>query len=316
MNIYIPLVLVDLGVIIGEIVILVLVLVGVAFVTLLERKILGYVQLRKGPNKVGFGGLIQPIADAVKLFRRELVSLRRVSFYIFLLRPICGLVLFFFIWCVFPLQGGGLDYYLGLIYFFCIRRLGVYFLFGCGWSSNSSYSLLGALRGVAQIISYEVRLIFIVIRCVILSWSYDLEVISSWQTFVWFMVLLFPLILIWVVRCLAETNRTPFDFAEGESELVSGFNVEYGSFGFAFIFIAEYGLIILISFLVVVLFLGGLFISIFFGWFLVSLWIWIRGAYPRFRYDKLIRLSWRSYLPISLNFLFFRVRLMVFSFGI
>lgn len=170
---------VDYGVLLGEFIILVLVLVGVAFVTLLERKILGYVQVRKGPNKVGYLGLIQPVSDAVRLFRKELVTLRRMSFYIYRLSPIFGLMFFFCVWCVFPLGWGGLDFNLGLLYFFCLRRLGVYVLFGCGWASNSSYSLLGALRGVAQMISYEVRLIFIVMRVVILSGAYDLEIISS-----------------------------------------------------------------------------------------------------------------------------------------
>jgi NADH-ubiquinone oxidoreductase chain 1 len=293
----------DLGVFLGEVIMLVMVLVGVAFVTLLERKILGYIQLRKGPNKVGYLGLIQPIADAVRLFSKEIVWLKLMRFYFYTFSPIFGLIFFFFLWVVFPIVFGGFDFVLGLMYFFCFRRLGVYVLFGCGWASNSLYSLLGAMRGVAQIISYEVRLIFIVLRCVVLSCSYDLEVVSYWQGLIWYWVLLFPLMVIWVVSCLAETNRTPFDFAEGESELVSGFNVEYGAFGFAFIFMAEYGVIMLISCLVVVLFLGGVNFVVFLGGFMVSVWIWIRGAYPRFRYDRLIGLAWRSYLPVSVNYL-------------
>nr|AOR87182.1 NADH dehydrogenase subunit 1 [Xystodesmus sp. YD-2016] len=304
---------VDVGVIVGEFIMLILVLVSVAFVTLLERSVLGYVQLRKGPNKVGFAGLIQPVADAVKLFSSELVSLSSMSFYMFMLSPMFGLMLLFFIWCVFPVYSGGVDFYLGLMYFFCMSSLGVYVLFGCGWASNSSYSLLGALRGVAQMISYEVSLIFIIMSCVVLSQSFDFEEISLWQVFMWFMVILFPLMLIWFVSCLAETNRTPFDFAEGESELVSGFNVEYGSFGFAFIFMSEYGMIILMSFLVMLLFWGGMMMSILFGWVIVVFWIWVRGAYPRFRYDKLMNLSWRSYLPVSLNFLVFVVGLVLLT---
>nr|WPS93685.1 NADH dehydrogenase subunit 1 [Nedyopus patrioticus patrioticus] len=308
--------LVDLGVLVGEIIMLILVLVGVAFVTLLERSILGYVQLRKGPNSVGYLGLIQPVSDAVSLFSKEVVFLSGVSFLIFEMSPILGLLFFFFLWCVFPVIGGGLDFYLGFMYFFCLSSLGVYVLFGCGWSSNSTYSLLGALRGVAQMISYEVSLIFIVMSVIILSGSYDLEEVSLWQQNIWFCFLMSPLVVVWFVSCLAETNRTPFDFAEGESELVSGFNVEYGSFGFAFIFMGEYGVIMLMSCVVVLLFFGGLLMSAFLGWILVSLWIWVRGAYPRFRYDKLMGLSWRSYLPLSLNFMFLSLGVVEFLFSL
>jgi NADH-ubiquinone oxidoreductase chain 1 len=311
--VYTPLILVDLGVIFGEIVMIILVLVGVAFVTLLERKILGYIQLRRGPNRVGYLGVVQPFADAVRLFRKEIIILKSVRFYVYIFSPGVGLVLFFFVWCVFPILGGSVDFYLGLLYFFCLRRLGVYILFGCGWSSNSFYSLIGALRGVAQIVSYEVRLIFIVLSCVVLTGSFDFEDVSRWQEVVWYIILLRPLGIIWFVSCLAETNRTPFDFAEGESELVSGFNVEYGAFGFAFIFIREYGVIIIISVLVIVLFFGGLEIAVLLGWVIVRLWIWVRGAYPRFRYDRLISLSWRVYLPVSLNFLFWAIGLRVIA---
>nr|YP_008378726.1 NADH dehydrogenase subunit 1 [Appalachioria falcifera]AFR77023.1 NADH dehydrogenase subunit 1 [Appalachioria falcifera] len=293
----------DLGVFFGELIMLVMVLVGVAFVTLLERSILGYIQLRKGPNKVGYLGLLQPIADAVKLFSSEIVWLKLMSFYFYIYSPIFGLAFFFFLWVVFPVVFGTFDFVLGLMYFFCFSSLGVYVLFGCGWASNSVYSLLGAMRGVAQMISYEVSLIFIVLCCVVLSSSYDFEVISEWQRLVWYFVFLFPLMIIWVVSCLAETNRTPFDFAEGESELVSGFNVEYGGFGFAFIFMAEYGIIMLMACLVVVLFLGGVDWVVFLGGIMVSFWIWVRGAYPRFRYDSLMGLAWRGYLPVSVNYL-------------
>lgn len=301
----------DFGRVVGEIFFLILILIGVAFVTLLERKILGYIQIRKGPNKVGYLGLIQPISDAIKLFRREMVHLEKRRGSVYLIRPAVGLILFFGVWCVFPLGWGGVDFFLGLFYLFCLRRFGVYVLFGCGWSSNSFYSLLGALRGVAQIISYEVSLIFVVMRVVVMRKSYDFEVISIWQSGSWFFLIFSPLAGIWFISCLAETRRSPFDFAEGESELVSGFNLEYGSVGFAFIFMAEYGVIILIACLVIVLFFGGLIMVGVLGWVIVRTWIWVRGSYPRFRYDKLMDLSWRSFLPVSLNYLGFSLGLIM-----
>lgn len=292
-----------------ERVILVIILVCVAFVTLLERKLLGYIHLRKGPNKLILVGFFQPFSDAIRLFLKEFLLFSGTVYFLYFLGPLISLIVFFFSWMVFPNWWGGFDFSWGLIYFFCLRGLGVYGLFWCGWSSKSLYGIVGAVRGVAQMISYEVSLIFVVISCVVLRISYDLIIISLWQESIWFLIIFFPLAIMWVISCLAETNRSPFDFAEGESELVSGFNVEYGGIGFAFIFMAEYGVIILMSCLVVILFWGGLFIIIILSPCFVVFWIWVRGSYPRFRYDKLIKLAWCSYLPVSLNYFFF-------SFGI
>ena len=304
--------LVRLEIMVGELVNLIMVLVGVAFVTLLERKILGYIQIRKGPNKVGFLGIIQPFSDAVRLFVKNVLFLLSGELGLYLLRPVIGLFLFFCLWIVFPIMIGGFDFMFGLLFFFCVRRCGVYVLFLYGWSSGSSYSILGSVRGVAQMVSYEISLVFIVLRRVFLSHSYDFEGIRYWQVDYWYVFVLFPLMLIWIVSCLAETNRSPFDFSEGESELVSGFNVEYGGVGFAFIFMAEYGVIILISYIRVVLFLGGLLVRLVLGRFIVVVWIWVRGALPRFRYDKLIIIAWCVYLPVSMNYLIIIYGLVVF----
>jgi len=195
---------------------------------------------------------------------------------------------------------------LGGYFFFCCTRFGVYTLIGSGWSSNSNYALLGAIRGVAQTISYEVRIALIFLSIIFLVGGYSFKFVLEGQEIFWFISLIFPIVLCWVTRRLAETNRTPFDFAEGESELVSGFNVEYGRGGFALLFLAEYGRIIFISYLIVIMFLGGglnfLGLNIL-GCFFCFWFIWVRGTLPRFRYDKLIYLAWIIFLPVSLYFL-------------
>nr|YP_009945363.1 NADH dehydrogenase subunit 1 [Epanerchodus koreanus]QOE55890.1 NADH dehydrogenase subunit 1 [Epanerchodus koreanus] len=297
------------SVVLVEFVMLMMVLICVAFVTLLERKILGYIHLRKGPNKLFLVGIFQPFSDAIKLFLSEMLFFSNTIYIMYFFGPLISLMVFFFSWMVFPVFGGGFDFMFGLIYFFCLSSFGVYSLFWCGWSSKSFYSMIGAIRGVAQMISYEVSLIFIIISSVILSSSYDLMIISLYQEIMWFCFLLMPLLVIWLVSSLAETNRSPFDFAEGESELVSGFNVEFGGVGFAFIFMAEYGMIILMACMVVVVFLGGMNLVMIFGLWVVFFWVWVRGAYPRFRYDKLMGLAWCSFLPIAMNYF-------MFSFGV
>lgn len=290
------------------------VLVGVAFLTLLERKVLGYIQIRKGPNKVGLWGIPQPFADAIKLFTKEQTFPSVSNYFPYYISPIFSLFLGLVIWLIFPAFTGLLGFNLGLLFFLCCTSLGVYTVIAAGWASNSNYALLGGLRAVAQTISYEVRLALTLLSFVFLIGGYNLAIFTPTQESVWFLFLGFPLALVWFASSLAETNRTPFDFAEGESELVSGFNVEYRSGGFALIFIAEYASILFMSILFVILFLGGLDLNILFFVKLAGVsfgFIWVRGTLPRFRYDKLMYLAWKSFLPVALNFLIFFISLRI-----
>nr|YP_009349856.1 NADH dehydrogenase subunit 1 [Conocephalus melaenus]AQM39992.1 NADH dehydrogenase subunit 1 [Conocephalus melaenus] len=308
----------EVSTLIGMLVLVICVLVGVAFLTLLERKVLGYIQIRKGPNKVGLSGIPQPFADAIKLFTSESGMPVLSNFFLYYFSPVASLFLALLVWMVFPFLTNFISFNLGLLFFMSCMSMGVYSLMIAGWSSNSNYAMLGALRAVAQTISYEVSLTLILLSLVFLVEGYCLLDFIKYQESIWFMFLAFPLMLIWFSSCLAETNRTPFDFAEGESELVSGFNVEYGGGGFALIFLAEYASILFMSMLFSVLFLGGDVFSIMFFFklvFMSFLFIWVRGTAPRFRYDKLMYLAWKSYLPVSLNFLLFYLGLKVFMFS-
>nr|AXS65970.1 NADH dehydrogenase subunit 1 [Chrysomeloidea sp. 5 KM-2017] len=301
----------------SSLILIVCVLVGVAFLTLLERKVLGYIQIRKGPNKVGFIGLVQPFSDAIKLFTKEQTYPYMSNFNLYYFSPVMNLFLALFLWMCMPFVTVNLSFSLSMLFFLSVSSLGVYTVMLAGWSSNSSYSLLGSLRSVAQTISYEVSLALILLSFLFLLLSVNFFDFMKYQEYIWFIFLLFPLSLMFIVSSLAETNRTPFDFAEGESELVSGFNVEYSSGGFAMIFLAEYSSILFMSMLCSMLFLGGNLVS----WlFFVKLglvaffWIWVRGTLPRFRYDKLMYLAWKSYLPVALNYLmfFFSFKLLIF----
>nr|WGO58236.1 NADH dehydrogenase subunit 1 [Ergaula capucina] len=301
--------------IIVVLILLIFVMVGVAFLTLLERKVLGYIHIRKGPNKVGFVGVFQPFSDAFKLFTKEqnfpLVS-NYISYYF---APIFSLFLSLLVWMIIPYLTGFISFDYGLLFFLCCTSMGVYTVMVAGWSSNSNYALLGGLRAVAQTISYEVSLALILLSFVFLVGSYNLLMFYFYQSFIWLIFIYIPLSLIWLTSCLAETNRTPFDFAEGESELVSGFNIEYSSGGFALIFLAEYSSILFMSMLFCMFFFGGNINSFFFFiklTFLSFVFIWIRGTFPRFRYDKLMYLAWKSFLPVSLNFLIFYLGLKIY----
>nr|YP_010890275.1 NADH dehydrogenase subunit 1 [Luehdorfia chinensis huashanensis]WJJ80176.1 NADH dehydrogenase subunit 1 [Luehdorfia chinensis huashanensis] len=302
-------------ILLGIFILLVGVLVGVAFLTLLERKVLGYIQIRKGPNKVGIIGILQPFSDAIKLFSKEQVFPNYSNYSSYYMSPIIGFILSLMLWMLIPYYFNMISFNLGILFFLCCISLGVYTVMISGWASNSNYSLLGGLRAVAQTISYEVSLALIMLSSILMIMDFNLMKFMIYQEMVWFFFLMMPLSLCWMSSSLAETNRTPFDFAEGESELVSGFNIEYSSGGFALIFLAEYSSILFMSMLFILMYVGGYSMTLLFYFKLVFIsffFIWVRGTLPRFRYDKLMYLSWKSYLPISLNFLLFFIGLKIF----
>nr|WGH58941.1 NADH dehydrogenase subunit 1 [Chelurotropella siamensis] len=297
---------------------IIMILVSVAFVTLFERKILSYIQLRKGPNKVGFMGLLQPFSDGLKLFFSESIYPLKSNYILYYLSPIYMLCLSIFMWSLYPICFNFITFNLGFLFFMCCTGMGVYGVLMSGWSSNSIYSLLGSLRSVAQTISYEVSMTLILINYLLFIFGFDLMCFMHYQYYIWFMFFSFPLFFCWLSSCLAETNRSPFDFAEGESELVSGFNIEYSGFMFAYIFLSEYMNIIFMSFLTVIIFLGGDLYSLMFYFKLtiVIFWfIWVRGVLPRFRYDKLMFLTWKLFLPYSLSILMFNLGLLLLMLG-
>jgi len=283
---------------------------------LLERKVLGYIQLRKGPNKVGAIGVLQSFSDAIKLFVKEQTFPFHTNLLVYYASPVTIFLIVLYSWIIIPTNSNNIRLALGGLLVFCCIALGVYRLFGRGWGSNSNYAILGAIRGVAQSISYEVSLVFVFLGVVTLIWGFDLKYYSLNQDYRWACFLVGPFFIMWLVSRLAETNRTPFDFAEGESELVSGFNIEYGGGGFAILFLAEYGSIIFISYITVLLFLGGLKNLLLFnllGLIFVFVFIWVRGSYPRMRYDLLIMLAWKSFLPLALGGLMLVICLSVLS---
>uniref|UniRef100_UPI00315CD070 NADH dehydrogenase subunit 1 n=1 Tax=Sinobirma bouyeri TaxID=1236722 RepID=UPI00315CD070 len=290
----------------GLLILIVGVLLGVAFLTLLERKVLGYIQIRKGPNKLGVMGILQPFSDAIKLLTKEQIYPNYSNYFCYYFSPIMSFMMSLFIWTLMPYYFNLISFNLGVLFFFCILSLGVYTVMIAGWSSNSNYALLGGLRAVAQTISYEVSLALIFMSSLLMIMDFNFLMFFEMQKMIWFLFLMLPLALCWVSSMMAETNRTPFDFAEGESELVSGFNVEYSSGGFVLIFLAEYSSILFMSFMFVLVYLGGYNLSLMFylKLSLVSfLFIWVRGTLPRYRYDKLMYLAWMGYLPVALNFL-------------
>nr|ASO76794.1 NADH dehydrogenase subunit 1 [Meimuna opalifera] len=286
-----------------------MILVGVAFLTLMERKILSYIQIRKGPNKMGIMGLLQPIADAIKLFFKEHTIPMMSNYIIYLISPIIGLFNSLLIWSIYPFLINCISFNFGLLFFFCCTSVNVYSMMITGWSSNSNYAMLGCIRSIAQSISYEVSLILILLCPTLMIESFNLIDFFFIQDLIWLIYLMLPLSFCWISSSMAETNRSPFDFSEGESELVSGFNVEYSGMGFAFIFLAEYSSIIFMSLIYCLMFLGGNINSLIFPIKVIMitfLFIWVRGTLPRYRYDKLMYLAWKCYLPVTLNlFIFF-----------
>nr|YP_009186439.1 NADH dehydrogenase subunit 1 [Babylonia lutosa]AHH30669.1 NADH dehydrogenase subunit 1 [Babylonia lutosa] len=278
------------------------ILLAVAFFTLLERKGLSYMQLRKGPNKVGLMGLPQPIADAAKLLTKEIAKPTMANYSPYFAAPVFSFILALLLWQLYPSLYSCSYFKWGILFFLCVSGMNVYGTLLAGWASNSKYALLGSLRAIAQTISYEVSMALILLFPLFLVGSFNFIEIKESQSLMWFTFLMIPVSFVWFVTCVAETNRAPFDFAEGESELVSGFNIEYGAAGFALIFLAEYANILVMSLFTSLLFLGGssfIFFESDLGFmvkvlFFAFLFIWVRGSYPRFRYDLLNETNLKS----------------------
>nr|YP_009317545.1 NADH dehydrogenase subunit 1 [Gelidium sclerophyllum]AOX48997.1 NADH dehydrogenase subunit 1 [Gelidium sclerophyllum] len=297
-------------------------LIGIAYMTLAERKVMAAMQRRKGPNVVGVFGLLQPLADGLKLFVKETVLPSSANTSIFILAPILTFLLALISWCVLPL-GEGLvysDINVGVLYILAISSLGVYGIIISGWSSNSKYAFLGALRSAAQMVSYEVSIGLILINVLLCSGSLNLTEIVLAQQSIWYAIPLFPILIMFYISILAETNRAPFDLPEAEAELVAGYNVEYSAMGFALFFLGEYANMILMCSLTTILFLGGWLPPInlvLFYWLPPTIWfglkttlllfgfIWVRSSFPRYRYDQLMRVGWKILLPLALAWVFF-----------
>ena len=307
------------------------ILISLAYLTLAERKVLAALQRRRGPNVVGWYGLLQPLADGLKLFLKESVIVYTANQGFFLLSPLITFGLSLLGWLVIPFNWGWVvsDISLGLLYIFAVSSLGVYGILLAGWSSNSRYAFLGSLRSAAQMVSYEVSLGLTVMNIAVCVGSFNLTDIVVFQQSVWFVIPLFPVFIMFFISALAETNRPPFDLPEAEAELVAGYNVEYSGMGFALFFLGEYSNIIFMSTLTVVLFFGGWwlpFISIPSAWnvlvfgfkicLILFLFIWVRGAFPRYRYDQLMRLGWKVLFPLSLGWLLFTVGILTLLNGL
>ena len=293
------------------------VMVGLAYLTYVERKVIGAMQLRRGPNVVGPFGLLQPIADGLKLFLKETIIPAGANRGVFIAAPCITFILALIAWAVIPFGDGIVlaNINVGILYLFAISSLGVYGILMAGWASNSRYAFLGALRSAAQMVSYEVSMGFIIVTVLLLVGSLNLSDIVNAQRKIWFVVPLFPMAVIFFISILAETNRHPFDMAEAESELVAGFNVEYSAMPFALFFLGEYANMILMAGIMTILFLGGWLppldlapLNLIPGpvWFAFKLalvlfcFLWVRATFPRYRYDQLMRLGWKVFLPISL----------------
>nr|WJQ22102.1 NADH dehydrogenase subunit 1 [Craterocephalus stercusmuscarum fulvus] len=307
--------------ILNPLILIVFVLLAVALLTLVERKVLGYMQLRKGPNVVGPYGLLQPIADGLKLFMKEPIRPSTSSPILFILAPTMALTLALTLWAPMPLPFPMTDMNLGILFILALSSLAVYSILGSGWASNSKYALIGALRAVAQTISYEVSLGLILLNAIIFTGGFTLQTFGVAQESTWLILPAWPLAAMWYISTLAETNRAPFDLTEGESELVSGFNVEYAGGPFALFFLAEYANILLMNTLSAVLFLGSSLLNntpmitsmtlMTKAALLSIVFLWVRASYPRFRYDQLMHLIWKNFLPLTLALVIWHLALPV-----
>ncbi len=299
---------------------LVPVLVSVAYLTLAERKVMAAMQARKGPNVVGPFGLMQPFADALKMLMKETIVPTGANRILFIVAPLLTMTLAMIAWAVIPVNDGWAiaNINVGILYLFAISSLGVYGIVIAGWASNSKYAFLGAMRSAAQMVSYEVSMGFVIVTVLLCAGSLNLTDIVRAQEHIWFFIPLFPMFIVFFISTLAETNRAPFDLPEGESEIVGGFHVEYGAMTFGLFFLGEYANMILMSAMTSILFLGGWLSPIPFApftwipgplWFIAKIclvlfmFVWVRATFPRFRYDQLMRLGWKVFLPMSLGWL-------------
>nr|YP_004061411.1 NADH dehydrogenase subunit 1 [Protopterus aethiopicus]BAJ40850.1 NADH dehydrogenase subunit 1 [Protopterus aethiopicus] len=293
------------------------ILLAVAFLTLIERKVIGYMQHRKGPNVVGPYGLLQPIADGMKLFIKEPVRPATSSTTLFILAPTIALALALLIWAPLPMPFSMTNINLTLLFIMAVSSLSVYSILTSGWASNSKYALIGALRAVAQTISYEVSLGLILLAAILFMGNFSMLAFSVGQETIWLIFSTWPLAVMWYVSTLAETNRSPFDLTEGESELVSGFNVEYAGGPFALFFLAEYANIMLMNTISVIIFLGStlnpLLPEMTTSTLMIKtaalslMFLWVRASYPRFRYDQLMHLTWKAFLPLTLSIIILHI---------
>ena len=305
-------------------------MIFIAYLTYFERKVIGAIQLRKGPNVVGPFGLLQPIADGIKLLTKETIFPQNANKVVFIIAPILTFTLALLGWAVIPVDYKIVlaDINVGVMYIFAISSLGVYGIIMAGWSSNSRYAFLGALRSAAQMISYEVSIGLIIISVLISAGTLNLTEIVMNQTDLWYIIPHFPMFVIFFISTLAETNRAPFDLPEAESELVAGYNVEYSSMSFGLFFLGEYGNMILMSSMSTILFLGGwlspLDIELFeiipgYLWFLIKVtfllfvFLWVRATLPRYRYDQLMQLGWKVFLPLSLAWIIITSSVVIYT---